>query len=407
MVVSRFKIGGSLLKKAMVLPLSVVLAAGCAPTLAYAESLSPVSAGLKAASAPTGVGSASQAKSVTGKVALSVASSAASPQAVYLPVLLRAVGGIEEFESAYQACGDERWAPEYALFDVGNDGVPELLVRVSDAIGTSTVHVYTLRSHQAVHLGCYSEGAGGSAGAGDGRLFVAGWSQGSSFMSEVLVSGDSVKTKFMASGQASNDCFTRVGASWLKFADAAKFVSLKEQGKYDISKAKATVAAAGAYTGAAKTPAVTVQFGDEKLVSGVDFKVSYRNNVNAGAATATVTGAGSFKGSQSIGFAIAKATNSLSVKAVGKTLKHSSVKSKAQTLNLVSVAKKGQGKVKFKNVSSKSVSKHFAVNASTGTVTAKKGTPKGVYAVKIQVSAGGNGNFNASDKTVSVKVTVK
>ena len=301
-------------------------------------------------------------------------------------------------------------------------------------------------------------------------------------MNEVVISNGAVKAKFVSSGQASSDFFAKAGASWIEFADAAKFIALKEQGKYEIGKATVSVESGGTYTGAAKTPKVTVKFGEETLVSGSDFevgyrnnvnagtatatvegvgvfrgsnsanfaidraniatasvgvaaggvytgaakapavqarfgsrtlaanadyRVSYRNNVNAGTATATVSGVGNFQGAKNVTFPISKASNSLAAKASSKTVKRSAVKSKAQVIKPISLTKKGQGAVKYKNVSSKSVSKHISVNSSTGAITVKKGTSKGAYQVKVEVSAAGDGNFNAASKTVSSKVTVK
>lgn len=395
-----------LLKRAVAIPLSAVLAVSCTPAVALAGADSLGSSGLRAASAADVQASAS-GKLVAGKVLASASSASASPQALYLPVLLRAVGGTDEFEESYQACGDELWAPSYALFDLGNDGVPELLVRANAAGGSASVHVYTVKSHEVEYLGSYSEGAGSTAGTGDGRLLVAGWSQGQSFVNEVVVANGKARSKFVASGQASNTYFSKVGATWIEFGDAYKYVTLKAEGKYEIDKATVNVAAAGAYSGAAKTPAVAVKFGDETLVPGTDFSVAYKNNVNAGTAAVTITGKGSFRGSKTLSFAISKAANSLAAKASSKTLKRSQVKSKAQTFKPVSLSSKGQGKVQYKNVSAKSVAKCFSVNASSGAVTAKKGTGKGTYQVKVQVSAAGDGNHVAASKTVTSKVVVK
>ena len=58
------------------------------------------------------------------------------------------------------------------------------------------------------------------------------------------------------------------------------------------------------YSGKAKKPAVSVMAGDEVLSSGY-YTVSYKNNINAGTATVTVTGKGNFAGSISREFTIA------------------------------------------------------------------------------------------------------
>ena len=51
-------------------------------------------------------------------------------------------------------------------------------------------------------------------------------------------------------------------------------------------------------------PAVTLKDGSKVLVKGTDYKVEYKNNVNAGTATVTVTGIGNYTGSRTAGFTI-------------------------------------------------------------------------------------------------------
>lgn len=56
--------------------------------------------------------------------------------------------------------------------------------------------------------------------------------------------------------------------------------------------------------GTAKTPAVTVKYGDKVLSCGTDYTVSYENNTNAGTAAAVVTGINSYTGSKKVSFSI-------------------------------------------------------------------------------------------------------
>ena len=60
------------------------------------------------------------------------------------------------------------------------------------------------------------------------------------------------------------------------------------------------------YNGSSKTPAVTVTDGTKTLVSGTDYSVKYTNNINAGTAKVTVTGAGNYKDSVEKTFTIDK-----------------------------------------------------------------------------------------------------
>ena len=64
------------------------------------------------------------------------------------------------------------------------------------------------------------------------------------------------------------------------------------------------------YTGSAIEPAVTVKDGETMLTLGTDYEVAYSNNVNAGTATATITGKGNYSDSKEATFTIkAKETN--------------------------------------------------------------------------------------------------
>jgi surface protein len=60
------------------------------------------------------------------------------------------------------------------------------------------------------------------------------------------------------------------------------------------------------YAGTHRKPAPTVKLGDETLTEGTDYDVSYRDNVNAGTATVTVTGRGDYKGSKQVTFNITR-----------------------------------------------------------------------------------------------------
>ena len=67
------------------------------------------------------------------------------------------------------------------------------------------------------------------------------------------------------------------------------------------------------YDGTAHEPTVTVTYDGEELVEGGDFEVSYADNVNAGTATATVTGLDSWTGTAEATFTIEKATQGISL----------------------------------------------------------------------------------------------
>ena len=58
------------------------------------------------------------------------------------------------------------------------------------------------------------------------------------------------------------------------------------------------------YDGTDKTPSVTVKFGDAELTEGTDYTLSYSGNKDAGTATVTVSGVGSYYGSADTTFTI-------------------------------------------------------------------------------------------------------
>lgn len=75
----------------------------------------------------------------------------------------------------------------------------------------------------------------------------------------------------------------------------------------DISKATVTVPGEHAYTGHAVEPKPLVSMSGTELIEGVDYTVSYSDNVEIGEATVTITGIGNAAGTASGTFAIGKA----------------------------------------------------------------------------------------------------
>ena len=78
----------------------------------------------------------------------------------------------------------------------------------------------------------------------------------------------------------------------------------------DIAKATIAAIADTAFTGKAIEPELTVTFGQTPMILEVDedYTVAYTNNINVGTATATITGKGNFKGTQSTYFNIVNRT---------------------------------------------------------------------------------------------------
>lgn len=77
--------------------------------------------------------------------------------------------------------------------------------------------------------------------------------------------------------------------------------------KTDISEAVATVTGEYTYTGSAIIPTVKVTYLGLQLNAGVDYTVACQDNVNAGQATAVITGTGLYRGEKRLTFEIKKA----------------------------------------------------------------------------------------------------
>ncbi|MBR3328016.1 MAG: hypothetical protein IKG22_11915 [Atopobiaceae bacterium] len=164
------------------------------------------------------------------------------------------------------------------------------------------------------------------------------------------------------------------------------------------------------YNGKAQTQNPVVKLGATTLKAGTDYTISYKNNINAGRATLTVTGKGNYTGAKTATFVIAKAANPMVATAKKVTLKASTLKKKAQKVkaNKAMTIVNNQGAISYKlvGVAKKKFKKYFTV-AQNGKITVKKKLKKGTYKVKINVTAAGNANYNALTKLVTVTVKVK
>lgn len=166
------------------------------------------------------------------------------------------------------------------------------------------------------------------------------------------------------------------------------------------------------YTGKAQTQSPVVERYGETLTLNQDYKISYKNNVNAGTATITITGINGYYGSVSSTFKINKAANPMAVKAKSATLKlkASKVKKKKQVIKAAKAytfTKKAQGAVTYKLAKKDKKAKNKITVAKNGNITVKKGLKKGTYTISVTANAAGNNNYNKSSKTFKVKIKVK
>ena len=160
------------------------------------------------------------------------------------------------------------------------------------------------------------------------------------------------------------------------------------------------------YTGKKITQKPVVTFDGAKLKKGSDYTVSYKNNTNAGTATITFKGKGSYKGTKlTKTFTINKAANTFAAKLVKKkqTAKYGK-KTTFKAAKLFKVTKNvSGGKVTYKKVSGK---KKITITKA-GKLTVKKGLKKGTYKVKVRLTAAATKNYKKATKTLTLKVKVK
>ena len=161
-----------------------------------------------------------------------------------------------------------------------------------------------------------------------------------------------------------------------------------------------------AYTGKAKSPAATVNFGDTLLCKGTDYTVTYANNVKPGTATATIKGKGSYTGSIKLTFKITKIAQSPTVKANAVSVKYSAVKSKKVGVKLGTylTLKNTKGTVTVTKVAGDA---KVTVSSSTNGLIIAKGAKKGPHKIKVRVTAAGSAIYKKYTKDVVITVTVK
>ena len=96
------------------------------------------------------------------------------------------------------------------------------------------------------------------------------------------------------------------GASYQEDADIILYAKWTVDTSYKNQIAKATVSKikAQTYTGKEIRPTVTVKLNKKKLSEGVDYSISYTDNIQTGKATMTITGIGEYVGTKTTSFTI-------------------------------------------------------------------------------------------------------
>lgn len=86
--------------------------------------------------------------------------------------------------------------------------------------------------------------------------------------------------------------------------NGSRSITYTIQDRKNISQATIGSIPGATYTGSEITRTITVKNGNNTLKEGVDYTVSYENNVNVGKATAILTGIGSYEGTKKVEFNI-------------------------------------------------------------------------------------------------------
>ncbi len=176
---------------------------------------------------------------------------------------------------------------------------------------------------------------------------------------------------------------TKIGTAKVKVEGIGNYEGTKEISfkiLKNIASAKVSGVKEKTYTGSKQTQSLTVKYGSTKLKNGKDYTISYSNNVNAGTAKITITGKGSYAGTKTVTFKIAR-------RSISK-LTYSKVSSYTYTGKAITpgVTVKYGKKVLVKDTDyTISYSKNVNSGTATITVTGKgnfAGTKKITFAIK-------------------------
>ena len=187
-----------------------------------------------------------------------------------------------------------------------------------------------------------------------------------------------------------NQIFIRMYPSgfWDDCEAMSDYAFICEFGEPILSVAKCTITLSEnsfVYDTNPKTPSISVKYKNTILTEGVDYAISYSNNVNAGIAEIKITGKGSYTGTATRNFKIEKAEQEISVENSTERVKEQdSIKVKAA----------GQGELSYISMDADILE----VNKD-GIVTGKKaGT--GI----IRITANGNDNYKSANIDLNVIV---
>ncbi len=161
-----------------------------------------------------------------------------------------------------------------------------------------------------------------------------------------------------------------------------------------------------AYTGSELVQSPVVIVKGNVLREGIDYEISYSDNIEVGTATMVIRGIGDYSGTLRKSFQVIKAANDLAVKGLSVKVKKAKVKDSALALARSKVIRLsgGQGTISFEKTKG---SDNLKIDKNSGAVTIKKATGKGTYKMTVRVSASGDDNYKSASKTVTITVKIK
>lgn len=173
------------------------------------------------------------------------------------------------------------------------------------------------------------------------------------------------------------------------------------------------------YTGKAIEPKLTYVEAENndkhpqgyELIEGVDYRLTYKDNVNVGEAKVIAVGIGDYTGTADTEFTIRGKAVALKVK--GKSVKVNAAKlaKKTQTIKASKAYKvtKAGGKLTYQKdaVSDANAEEYFSVNKKSGNIKVKKGLSAGTYLLTVRVNAAGHGKTSGRTKYVKVNIRVQ
>ncbi|MCD8013751.1 MAG: CAP domain-containing protein [Lachnospiraceae bacterium] len=178
-----------------------------------------------------------------------------------------------------------------------------------------------------------------------------------------------------------------VGTTNLTATVLAETATVPVNVQYDLTKGILEVPETSyVYDGSEKIPQITVYYDTAELTENTDYTLTYSDNINAGTASVTVTGMGSYTGSLTGTFTISKAEQTLTASVAASSI---------EVGETTKITVDGKGTVTYTSSDSS-----VASVSSDGVITGA-----GEGNASITVSAAGDENYNPAETTLTVTVT--